>query len=278
MEKSVYLFVLPPLILGKFFLRELQLGQINAVITMVLLLMIWFIACGKTENSSKNEIWMGFFWGLAVALKPYALIFLPYFLLKKKWKALLSALGLLFLSFLATSLFYGFGGNIIVIKDWISTLSQSTPRLLASQDNISIIALVMKWTGNQPLSVFLSGLVIALLALLVFIVILKGKKIAQAPVLECSILLLLIPLISPMGWDYTLIISVLGVMIILRHFFQFSQFWRIILAANFFIITFSLYDLMGREYYAMFMSWSVITINFLVLVGYLTYLRFKEIC
>jgi hypothetical protein len=277
MEKAAYLFVLPPLILSKFFLRELQLGQINAVLTMVLLLMIWFMAYGKTEKSSKNEIWMGLLWGLAVALKPYALIFFPYFVLKKKWKALSSALGILFLSFLATSLFYGFRGNIIVIKEWISTLSQSTPRLLTSQDNISIIALVMKWTGDQTLSLFLSGLVIALLAFLVFIVILKGKKIAQAPVLECSILLLLIPLISPMGWDYTLLISVLGVMIIIRHFFQFSKFWRIILVANFFIITFSLYDLMGRKYYMMFMSWSVITISFLILVGYLAYLRFKEI-
>ncbi len=277
-EKAAYLFVLAPIILAKFFLRELQLGQINAVITIVLLLMIWLIAYGRTEKTSKNEIWVGLLWGLAVALKPYALIFFPYFLLKKKWKALSSALGLLFLSFLATSLFYGFGGNIIVIKDWISTLSQSTPRLLTSQDNISIIALVMKWTGDQTLSVFLSGMVVALLAFLVFIVILKGKKIDQAPVLECSILLLLIPLISPMGWDYTLLISVLGVMIIIRNFFQFSKFWRVIVVANFFIITFSLYDLMGREYYAMFMSWSVITINFLILVGYLASLRFKEIC
>jgi hypothetical protein len=278
MRNAAYLFVLPPIILSKFFLRELQLGQINAVITMVLLLMIWFMAYGKTEKNSKNEIWMGLLWGLAVALKPYALIFFPYFLLKKKWKALSSALGFLFLSFLATSLFYGFRGNIIVFKDWISTLSKSTPRLLTSQDNISIIALFMKWTDNQALSVFLYGLVIALLAFLVFIVILRGKKIYQSPVLECSILLILIPLISPMGWDYTLLISVLGVMIIIRNFFQFSKFWRIILVANFFIITFSLYDLMGREYYVMFMSWSVITINFLILVGYLACLRFKEIC
>ena len=276
--KGVYLFVLPPVILAKFFLRELQLGQINAVITTVLLLMIWFMAIGKTEKTSMNEIWMGILWGLAVALKPYALIFFPYFLLKKKWKALLSAAGLLFVSFLVTSLFYGFGGNVIIHKEWVSTLSQSTPRLLTSQDNISIIALFMKWTGRQALSVFLSGLVIAGLAILVFVMMQKGKKIAQAPLLECSVLLILIPLISPLGWDYTLLISVLGVMILIRHFFKFSLFWRVILAANFFIITFSLYDLMGRKFYAVFMSWSVITINFLILIGYLAYLRFKKIC
>jgi hypothetical protein len=36
--------------------------------------------------------------------------------------------------------------------------------------------------------------------------------------------------------------------------------------------------LRGRELYARFMSWSVITINFLILIAYLFYLRFRKIC
>jgi hypothetical protein len=35
---------------------------------------------------------------------------------------------------------------------------------------------------------------------------------------------------------------------------------------------------MGRDLYARFMSWSVITINFLILTGYLMHLRFRKIC
>jgi hypothetical protein len=211
-------------------------------------------------------------------LKPYALIFLPYFLLKKKWKSLLSGLGFLFLALLIPAAFYGWRGNIIILREWISTLSRSTRALLDSQDNISIIAFFMKWTGDRNISLLLSGLVIAILAFLVLAVILKGRKINRASVLECSILLIIIPLISPLGWDYTLLMSVLGVTVIIHNFPGYSKFWRGILVFNFLIITFSLYDIMGRDLYARFMSWSVITINFLILVGYLTYLRFRKIC
>jgi hypothetical protein len=277
-KKSVYLFIFPPLILGKFFLRELHLGQINALVTVILLFMIWLLIPEKKALPSHRETYAGLLWGLATALKPYALIFLPYFLLKKKWKTVLSGLGFLFLTLLVPSVFYGFRGNMNLLKEWISTLSRSTPALLSSQDNISIIALFMRWTYNQNISLLLSGLVISLLAFLVLTVILIGRKIDRASVLECSILLILIPLISPLGWDYTLLMSVLGVTIIILNFFGYSKLWRGVLVLNFFIITFSLYDVMGRDLYAMFMSWSVITINFMILIGYLMYLRFRKIC
>lgn len=277
-RKSVYLLIFPPLILARYFLRELHLGQINALVTMILLFMIWFLIYEKNTMPSKKDVYAGLLWGLAIALKPYALIFLPYFLLKKKWKSLLSGAGFLFLALLIPAAFYGFRGNIIILKEWISTLSRSVPALLASQDNISIIAFFMKWTENQNLSFLLSGLVMVLLAFLVLAVILIGRKIDRSPVLECSILLILIPLISPLGWDYTLLMSVLGVTIIIRNFSGYSKFWRGFLVFNFFIITFSLYDIMGRDLYAGFMSWSVITINFLILIGFLMHLRFRKIC
>jgi len=277
-RKSVYLLILPPLILAKFFLRELHLGQINALVTMILVFMIWFLIYEKNTMPSQKDIYVGFLWGVATVLKPYALIFLPYFLLKKKWKSLLTGVGFLFLAFLMPAAFYGFRGNIIILREWISTLSRSTQALLNSQDNISIIAFFMKWTGNRNISLLLSGLVIAILAFLVLTVILKGRKINRASVVECSILLILIPLISPLGWDYTLLMSVLGVTIIIQNFSGYSKFWRGILVFNFFIITFSLYDIIGRDLYVRFMSWSVITINFLILIGYLMYLRFRKIC
>lgn len=276
--KSIYVIVIPPLILAKFFFREIQLGQINALVTMILLLMIWLLVYDKKQNPSKKEILAGLFWGLGTALKPYALIFFPYFIVKKKWKSLLSGIGLLIVALLAPSLFYGFQGNMQVIKEWMSTLSQSTPSLITSQDNISILAFFAKWTGSQNIALVLSGLIIALLAFLVLFLVLKGKEIPRASVLECSGLLILIPLVSPLGWDYTLLISVLGIMIIINNFFRYTKLWRGVLVVNFCIVSLSLYDIMGRELYATFMSWSVITINFLVIIGYLAFLRFRKVC
>jgi len=276
--KSIYVIVIPPLILAKFFFREIQLGQINTLVTTILLLMIWFLVFDKKLNPSKKEIFAGLFWGLGTALKPYALIFFPYFIVKKKWKSLLSGIGILLMALLAPSLFYGFQGNMLVIKEWASTLSQSTPSLIASQDNISILAFFAKWTGSQNIALVFSGVMIALLAFLVLFLVLKGKEIPRASVLECSGLLILIPLVSPLGWDYTLLISVLGIMIIINNFFSYTKLWRGVLVVNFCIVSLSLYDIMGRELYATFMSWSVITINFLVIIGYLAFLRLRKVC
>lgn len=276
--KPFYLLVFTSLILVRYFLREIQLGQINAVVGMVLLYMAWFLISEKDKRFVQTEIGAGFLWGLALSLKPHSLIFLPYFLIKKKWKALLSGLGFLVLALFITSLFYGFRGYTVVLKEWIATLSRSTPGLFTSQDNISFVALFVKWTGERSLSLVLAGAVVILLAFLMLAIIFKGREVERSSVLECSILLILIPLVSPLGWDYTLLVAVLGVMILIQNFFEFSKFWRAVLVVDFFIIAFSLFDILGRELYARFMSWSVITLNFVVLIGYLSYLRFRKIC
>jgi len=275
--KPKYLLVFTPLILAKFFLREIQLGQVNAVVGMVLLFMVWFQVSEKDEKRPLNDVYAGALWGLALSLKPHSLIFLPYFILKKKWKSLVSGLGVLFFVFVITSFFYGFPGFITVLREWAATLSRSTPGLFTSQDNMSLAALFMKWTGQRELSVVLAGAAVVLLAFLVLSLVLKGRGVERAPVLECSVLLILIPLISPLGWDYTLLVSALGVMILIQSFFEYSKAWRVVLIVNFFIIAFSLFDIIGRELYAKFMSWSVITINFLILIGYLSFLRFRKL-
>jgi alpha-1,2-mannosyltransferase len=276
-EKPKYLLVFTPLILTKFFLREIQLGQINAVVGMVLLFMIWFLISEKGARPPRNELYAGILWGLALSLKPHSLIFLPYFLIKKKWKSLLSGLSFLALTLWISSFFYGLQGFISVLKDWGTTLSRTTPGLFSSQDNISLAALFMKWTGDRNLALILAGVTVFLLALLMLALVLRGRGMERAPVLECSILLILIPLVSPLGWDYTLLISALGVMIVLQNFFKFTKFWRSVLIVNFCIIALSLFDILGRELYARFMSWSVITINFLFLIGYLSFLRFRKL-
>ena len=276
-EKPMYLLILPPLILVKFYLRELALGQINAIMTVVILLMIWNLMPDSKKNSLKKEILAGFFWGLGIAMKPYAVIFFPYLIIKRRWRALLS--GILFLggAILSPAIFYGLQGNFLVLKEWYSTLSKSTPGLLATADNISIIGLFTKWTGNTDQSLILSAIVISLLAILFFILILKGKDMSRAPVLECGLGLLLIPLVSPLGWDYTLLMSTLAIMMIIQKYPFFPKIWRVVLIINFALIFFAAYDLLGRELYATVMLWSVTTINFLLLIGYLTYLRFKKI-
>ncbi|MGB8951092.1 MAG: glycosyltransferase family 87 protein [Candidatus Aminicenantales bacterium] len=276
-ETSSFFIFLSVLVLFRYFLRELHLGQINALLTFLLTGMIWFIQEENSPSLSK-DVPAGLLWGLATALKPYAVIFIPYFILRKKWLVLGTGLLFIAVSLCLPSLYYGFSGNITVHKEWISSLSRSTPILLDSQDNISLMAFFMKWTGDLKLTSVLYIISTAVLAVIILLVISRGKRMSRPFPLEASFLLVVIPLLSPLGWDYTLFSSILGVAIVLKYFSRFPGALRIVLLVNFLIIALSLYDILGKNFYARFMSWSIITINFLILAGSLVYLRMKDTC
>src|SRR6185369_3087491 len=115
------------------------------------------------------------------------------------------------------AIFYGFNGNIRVLQEWAATLSQSTPALLTNADNVSVLAFFAKWLGNSIGARIAGFAVVALLALLMLLVIRRGSQARNRWVLECALLLTLIPLISPLGWDYTFVTSLLCVALVINR-------------------------------------------------------------
>ncbi|MHB8094751.1 MAG: glycosyltransferase family 87 protein [Candidatus Aminicenantales bacterium] len=266
---------LPPLILSRYFLRELQLGQINALITFLLVAMTALLVRKETERAAGREGTAGLLWGLGSALKPYSLIFLPYWVLKRKMTILFSGVFVLAAAFAAPALYFGFPGNIRVHEEWISSLSRSTPSLLSSQDNVSLIALFTKWTGRPAFAQAAYPAGLALIAGLILFLLFRGKRLGRPEVLESALLCALIPIVSPLGWDYTLLSSVLAVTLVLEHFPAFPRAGKALLIANFLVMSLSLYDVLGRSLYARYMALSVPTVNILILVGFLAWLRIK---
>jgi len=258
-----YLLAIPPVVLAKFFVVEIKLGQINALVTLVLLFML----------QARSEARAGALWGLATAMKPYGLIFLPYYVARRRFMALASGLAVLAGAFLLPSVFYGFERNLEVHREWYRTLSESTPRELGSADNVSLAAFLTKWSLPPELA---AGLVLGL-GVLMIVILRWGKGLPRAAVLEVGTLLVLIPLVSPLGWDYQFLTSALALTLLLRHWTNFPPPWRWLLAANLFVIGFSIYDLIGRAAYQKFMGWSVLTLSFVLVLGYLGYLRYRSL-
>jgi len=263
------------LILARFFLRELSLGQINALITCLLLLMVG--SWPDKMKPFKYHFRTAFFWGLATALKPYALIFLPLFILRRAWKIIIIGLILLLLGFLAPMLFYGPQGNWQVHQEWLIRLSQSTPPLLTTLDNVSIFGLLAKW-GSPPFPVWLVGLIIiGILALVMFLVVLYSRQIKQPIKLEAFLLLILIPLVSPLGWDYTFLSAAPAIALLvncLSHFPRWDRYFLVFVLAS---VGLTFYDLLGRKLYTTLMAASLPTLLFLLLFLHLLWLRLKKI-
>jgi len=270
--------VVAPLVLARYFLRELELGQINALLTGGLMLMTWLLLKREPDAARPaDERKAGALWGLACALKPYALIFLPYFGLKKRFRTLCAGGVVLAATFLLPSAYYGWRGNLVVHEEWIHSLGRSTPPLLASQDNISLMGFFSKWTGQAALSNLLYGTALGLLALYVLILMVRGAAVKQAGRLEAFLLLALIPLVSPLGWDYTFLAAAPALVLILSHWNRYPQAARWLLALDLAVISLSLYDLLGRGLYARFMSLSVITLCFCLLLYFLGSLRLRRL-
>jgi len=106
-------------ILLKFIGREIELGQVNILMYFLLLMMIKALL-------EKKDVQSGLFWGLSLFFKPYALVFLPYFVLRKRLKLLASGMASLIIGFLLPIFFYGLEKTLFVLKEWQRTLSLST--------------------------------------------------------------------------------------------------------------------------------------------------------
>jgi hypothetical protein len=84
----------------------------------------------------------------------------------------------------------------------------------------------MNRTNDHSLALILYGAVLAALAGLVLLLVVKGKKVSRPSILDGFFLLALIPLASPLGWDYTFLSSAPAVMLICRHYDKFRRFWK----------------------------------------------------
>jgi hypothetical protein len=273
-KKATPVFVWTFLIELKFLARELELGQVNLLLLFILTLMLYSLIKGKEARA-------GLLWGGSLFFKPYALVFLPYFLLKKKFRALLAGIVVSAAGALLPAILYGFKGNFAVLGEWPATLSKSTSGLLASYDNASLYGFLLKTfpalskhtIGAVFLAVFLA------LAVVVLWMIRAGRtapSIKNPEVLESAFLFILIPLFSPLGWNYNYLYSLLAAMLILSAWRHFPWAGQIILIINFISISTSLIEIWGKTLFHFYTQQALVVLNFLIVLVPLIYLRTKN--
>jgi hypothetical protein len=261
------------LILAKFLGREVELGQVNIFILFLLLLMV-------KASLERKEIKGGLFWGFSLFFKPYALVFFPYFILKKKLKLIASGLGMLILSFLLPAIFYGFKHNLQVLKEWPRTLFLSTPSLIDHYDNASLQAFFLKNfpSGQRGLAwIFIILLAFLIGFFLLWMMFLSRRKGLKEPeVLEFSYLFILIPLFSPLAWYYNYLYSALAIALLINFIDKFPRALRYILIADFIFIGASLREILRKHAFRFYTQHSLVVIGFLVILACLFYSRRKS--
>jgi hypothetical protein len=102
---------------------------------------------------------------------------------------------------------------------------------------------------------------------------------AQVPFreyLDAAVLMMLMPLLSPQGWDYVLLVSTPAVMLLLDRLEAFKVPAQVLLAVCLALAGLTFWDVMGREVYRAFMMTSVVTFCALLEIAMVLHLRLRR--
>ncbi len=268
-RSAAFLVWVTVLAMGKFYVREVGLGQSNLLLAVFVLAAV---ACWYRGR----EIAAGVLLAAATIVKPYAILFLPYLVARRKWSGVASFSAVAFGALILPAVRYGWSGNLVQLHGWWSVVTTSTAPNLAGQDNVSIAGMYAAWLGVGPAAGWLGAATGLALVIACAWVILRGSRVASPEYLDAGLLLFAIPLLSPQGWDYVLLVSTPAVMLLLDRLEAFRVPARWLLFASLAIAGLTFWDVLGREPYRALMMSRVVTVGALFQVALVIQLRARQ--
>jgi len=264
-----WLVIAAIVVLGKYYARDLVLGQINTIFTLVATGAIVAMVAGR-------EVLAGVLVALAMILKPYALILLPWMVARKKRPSIVAAIAGVSVALLMPAALYGVNGAIALYKGWWTTVSTTTADTMVLTDNISVAAMYVKWLG--PGAPAWPAIATSAVLLLTPVLVFRARRgVARPEGLEGALLLTIMPLVSPQGWDYVTVVSTAAIMCLANYFDRLPLLLRPITVAACAVIGLTLFDLLGRVWLYRLLNLSMITLGFFVVVAALYALRAKKV-
>jgi hypothetical protein len=247
------LLALTLVLMAKFYARELLLGQANILLGVLLVM-------GMVAAQAGRGAFAAVLVAAAVFVKPYALVLMPWLLLTFGPRALLAAVAVMAAGLVSPVVVYGWNGNVRLLQEWWHTVSASTSPNLLNNDNVSVAAMWAKWLGVGATASAMTLLTLALVLLLCILVWRHRARVPAPTFLEFALLMLLIPLISPQGWDYVLLLATPAVMCLLDRCSELSRPWQFAMGLALATMGLTMFDLVGREVYSAFMALAVVSV------------------
>jgi len=118
---------------GRFIFNNFRLGQVNMFLCFLMVLMIYL-------EINKKYFWTAVVLSFSLTIKFFPLLFVLYFLLRKRFKILVYCLPVLVLFLLLPSLYTGWGLNLKYLHDWQVLLGSTPATLMYSVKNNSFLS------------------------------------------------------------------------------------------------------------------------------------------
>jgi hypothetical protein len=268
--RAEWLVVLVVLCTGKFWVKELTFGQTNVLLAVIL--------TGALAAAERGR-WRlaGVLIGVATFVKPYALLLFPWLAGVGGLESAAIAAGVVAAGLVAPAIVYGWQANLTEVAGWYRTVTDTTAPNLLNAENISFATMWAKWVGPGALASRLA-LATDAAALGLFAIVFALRRRASRPLyLEFGLLMLLVPMLSPQGWDYVLLIAAPAFFLLFDRWLSVSVAWRAATVVAVFLVSFTIFDVMGRAAYVRSMQLSVVTLGGALLALCLTHLRWRSL-
>jgi len=260
------LLCLTLLLTGKFLVKELAFGQFNLPMALLLLGAIVAAQHGKVLAA-------GALIATAVFVKPYALVLVPWLVWTLGWRAFISFGPVLAAGLLLPAAFYGWNGNLTLLHDWYRTVTDTSGPNLLSAENISFASMWAKWIGPSAAAAALAVASVFAAVGAGLAVMWQRRHVAEPNYLEGSYFFLLVPLVSPQGWDYVLVVALPAYVCLADRWRELSPGWRAVALTGFFLTSFTIFDLLRRGLYTHLMQLGGVSVGAVLLAACLIHLR-----
>jgi hypothetical protein len=262
------LIALTAVVTAKLWVKELVEGQTN----------LWLAALAfgaLAAADQKRHSVAGALIGAAVFVKPYAIVFLPWLAVAAGLPSLVAFAATVVLGLALPIVVYGWSGNLALHHEWWRTVTETTTANLTFGENISIAAMWTKWMGAGPTAQLLALVTSGVVAVVLLSLFARRATVARPSFLEVGAMLAAIPLLSPQGWDYVVVLGIPATVLVLDRWRDVATGWRAIALAAILVTGFTIYDLLGRVHYLRAMSLSILTLSALTLLACVVHLRWR---
>ncbi len=271
------LILISALILGVNLERELHLGQVNYLLMISYLAILYFLRNNKT-------IIAALIWAAGIFLKPFGFILLPYFLIKRRFNLVVYFLVFLILFAVAPAIFTGIGDLPGQYSNWIGELSTelSHKQDLLQDGNHTVFSVLARYTPMRfldmtpILTLIFQATILILIAIIMIFLIRWGQDKESSMILEASFLIALIPLLSFTSHNAFGFFE-LAVVLILYNLPKLSRSQRIFAITGLFLMGANIHDLMGHELWELFNNLSLVTIGAISLLAVQISMRIRKI-
>lgn len=277
--QAFMIYFFPLFFTSRFIFSVLDSGQVTIMIFALIITGLYLL-------QKKKDILAAGLFALSVMFKYTSIIFLPYFLIRRKIKLSISmVLFMLFYCFLPAA-YVGVNTNSQYLKNWLPFISETSLDKGSWYDskNQSLYSFILRmFSKDSPFNpiaqlTFSQALIIsAAIGMLIYLLIVVRRKNKETELIDYSLLFLCMALFNPNAWLANFVFFIFAYMIIIYHLLNVkfkNKTTLIFMILSFILSSWAAQSVVGDSLQKFFEALSTVTIAAIILTGILLRLKF----